>query len=500
MSTPLRIVIAALGGEGGGVLSNWIAATAEREGYISQSTSVAGVAQRTGATIYYVEIFPRAEAEAAGQMPVLSMFPTPGDVDVVICSEIIEAGRMVQRGFVTPDRTTLVASTHRVYGITEKQALGNGAADKTAMMGAASSRAKQFIGFDMQETAREQGSVINAVLFGALAGTQTLPFSREAFEETIRQSGKAVTTNLTTFAAGFERARSEQDNPVVAQVVEFQPQRRVFELPAATTAEGKILLERISGFPAQCQEMIYRGVKKLAHYQDYAYAHEYLDRLTSLSEFEREQTSELTTEVARFLALWMAFEDLPRVAQIKISADRVERFREEVKAEPNQPVGIVEFLHPRVEEFCGVMPDVLGRMFMNSKPLSALLGLFARPRKMRTNGMVGFTLFYLLAKWRRFRRGTLAYKLEHQHIARWFDAVTGAANEDYSLALEVARCGRLIKGYGNTRERGNHSLATILDLLEAGKVAPADVARLRQAAMADDQGLALDSLSNELAA
>jgi Pyruvate/2-oxoacid:ferredoxin oxidoreductase gamma subunit len=119
----IRIVIAALGGEGGGVLGKWIADMAARAGYHTQTTSVPGVAQRTGATIYYIEIFPRTET---GDAPVMSMFPTPGDVDIVICSEIVEAGRMIQRGFVTPDRTTLITSTHRVYGISEKEAMGNG--------------------------------------------------------------------------------------------------------------------------------------------------------------------------------------------------------------------------------------------------------------------------------------------------------------------------------------------------------------------------------------
>ena len=48
-----------------------------------QSTSVPGVAQRTGATIYYLEFFPRAAAERAGREPVMALMPVPGDVDCV---------------------------------------------------------------------------------------------------------------------------------------------------------------------------------------------------------------------------------------------------------------------------------------------------------------------------------------------------------------------------------------------------------------------------------
>jgi len=67
---PLKLTIAALGGQGGGVLADWLIEIAESEGYIAQSTSVPGVAQRTGATIYYLEFFPRTLAEQAGRAPI----------------------------------------------------------------------------------------------------------------------------------------------------------------------------------------------------------------------------------------------------------------------------------------------------------------------------------------------------------------------------------------------------------------------------------------------
>jgi indolepyruvate ferredoxin oxidoreductase, beta subunit len=47
---PITILIAALGGEGGGVLTDWIVAAASQLGFPVQSTSIPGVAQRTGAT------------------------------------------------------------------------------------------------------------------------------------------------------------------------------------------------------------------------------------------------------------------------------------------------------------------------------------------------------------------------------------------------------------------------------------------------------------------
>src|SRR4029453_5737428 len=89
-SQPIKIAILAMGGEGGGVLADWIVDLAEHNGSIGQTTSVPGVAQPTGATIYYVELYPEAQARADGGTPVLALMPLPGDVDVVLASELME--------------------------------------------------------------------------------------------------------------------------------------------------------------------------------------------------------------------------------------------------------------------------------------------------------------------------------------------------------------------------------------------------------------------------
>src|SRR6202158_5418490 len=164
---PITIAVVALGGEGGGVLADWIVDLAQHGGYLAQATSVPGVAQRTGATVYYVERFPKTAAQAAGRDPVLALMPVPGDVDVVLASELMEAARAVERGFVTPDRTMLIASTHRVFAMTEKIALADGRADDAALLAACKEAAKRLVAFDMAALAAATGSVVSAVLFGA---------------------------------------------------------------------------------------------------------------------------------------------------------------------------------------------------------------------------------------------------------------------------------------------------------------------------------------------
>src|ERR1700739_4030271 len=168
-SRAITIAIVAMGGEGGGVLADWIVDLAENSGYLAQTTSVPGVAQRTGSTIYYVELFPEEAARVAGKAPVLALMPVPGEVDVVIASELMEAGRAITRGLVTPDRTTLIASTNRVFSMTERTAMSDGRVDEAALLEGCRNAAKNFYAFDMASLAEATGSVISSVLFGALA-------------------------------------------------------------------------------------------------------------------------------------------------------------------------------------------------------------------------------------------------------------------------------------------------------------------------------------------
>src|SRR5215467_310429 len=146
---PIGVAVLAMGGQGGGVLSDWIVALAEAQGWHAQSTSVPGVAQRTGATLYYIEMLP----PKAGRAPILSLMPAQGEVDIVLATELMEAGRSILRGLVTPDRSTLIASTHRLFTVAEKEKPGDAIADPNAVMEAAGVAAKRIIAFDMETVA-----------------------------------------------------------------------------------------------------------------------------------------------------------------------------------------------------------------------------------------------------------------------------------------------------------------------------------------------------------
>lgn len=476
---PITIAMLALGGQGGGVLTGWLVETAEANGYIAQSTYVAGVAQRTGATVYCVEMFPRESAETAGQLPIFTPYPIPGDVELVIAGELAEAGRAIEKGFVTPNISTLIASSHRVYSMPEKEALGNGIMDLSKLTDVAEKAAKKFVCFDMQQAADDSGSIVSSVLLGAIAASGALPFSRDAFEKTIRMTGKAVEANLRGFAAGYEGVGTP---PASTEPVPEPAE------PAGPN--GAALAARIAAeLPAPVGDIALHGALRALDYQDARYADEYLNRLKAfLAVDSAEQDFALSAEVARQLALQMCYEDTIRVADLKIRRERFERIREQVNAAEDQPMRIVEYFHPRIEEVCDTLPAFLGRTIMNSTLLrKAFSPLFRKGRNITTSSISGFTVLYLLSRLRGMRRSTYRYRKQKQFIDDWLDRVTSAACDDYGYGMAVARCIEIVKGYGETYERGLTRYLATVDR-EHGARSAEDIRRLHQAALADEKG------------
>ncbi len=493
MDKPFKIAIAALGGQGGGVLSGWIVDLGQRCGYIAQSTSVPGVAQRTGATVYYIELFPQKKAEQAGLPPVLSLMPVPGDVDIVLASEVMEAGRALERGIVT-GQTTLIASTHRVYAIGEKIQMGDGREDPAKILEAVTAAAGKVQLADMEACAQESRSIISSVLFGALAGSGSLPFDRTDFEAVIRDLGRAVETNLAGFSAGFEAVTApgaDSDESSADRI------KQLGQLPNGAPAVRPLLSRLSNDLPEPVQPMALLGLEKVVDHSGVDYGQRYLDRLTRIARVEGEGDYVATTATARYLALAMAFEDTIRVADLKTRSSRFARFRQDVVASPDQIVRVTEYMHPRVEEFCDLLPPLVARWVLRSKTLRRIMGfMLGKGRRIPTTSLRGYLPLYLLSSLKFWRPYTYKFRLENDRIEGWLSMIQDTARAQPELAAEIAGLQRLIKGYGETHERGLANYQRLMDLLPVvnGQANPSAALReLRDAALKDEQGSALSS-------
>jgi indolepyruvate ferredoxin oxidoreductase, beta subunit len=484
IARPLSVLIAALGGEGGGLLTDWLVAAATAADLPVQSTSIPGVAQRTGATTYYVEVYPETNASLQGRRPLFALYPTPGAVDVVAATELLEAGRMIENGFVTPDRTTLIAGTHRVYATVEKMQMGDGRFDDTRVLRAAREMAKRSILFDLTADPRTQSQPINAVLLGALAGSGLLPIPRAGLEAAIRDSGIAVEANLAAFALGLDIAARPP--------AEAEPSRR----PAAEALDG-MLAEAARDFPAEAIKLVEEGVRRLVDYQDAAYARLYLDRLARLRASSGSAAAIVLPEAARHLALWMSYEDVIRVAQLKSRPERFDSLRAETRAKPGEPVHITEFFKPGVAELAAVLPPRLGAALEGWARRRGLASGLHLPLRFKSSSISGYVGLRLLAALKGWRRRSHRFAQEQNRIERWLDAMARAAPRAPELAREIALCARLLKGYGDTHARGLANFSAILDrVIEPALTRPdpnlaARVRRVREAALADPEGAAL---------
>jgi indolepyruvate ferredoxin oxidoreductase beta subunit len=444
---PLKILIAALGGEGGGVLTNWIVAAAANLGYPVQSTSIPGVAQRTGATTYYIEIVPTPARELRGRRPVLALTPGIGDIDVLLASELLEAGRAIAGGFVTPDRTLVIASLSRFYTTQEKLAGDDGRFDDSRLIQAIADHAAKSLLTDLDALAKQSGSMINAVLLGALAGSGALPIPVVTFEKAIRDEGTAVEANLRGFRAGLGAAR----DGVYARDTQVPGKRYSPRRPTLEALERDIA----ATMPAEARDTVLEGVRRLTVYQDLKYARLYLDRLARVREAAAHAGGgRLLRETARHLALRMSYEDVVRVAQAKCDPARMGRIAAELAVAPGEPFAVIEFLKPGIEEFCQLLPPSLARPILRMAERRGWLGRVHWPMQVRTTSVGGYLRFRLLAALRPLRPYGHRFREEQALIEEWLDRVVDAIRLSPELAGEIVECARLLKGYGDTFKRG----------------------------------------------
>ena len=456
------------------------------------------MAQRTGATTYYIEILPGGGSTPKGKRPVLALNAAAGEVDVMVASEMLETVRAVQAGYITPDRTLLIASRNRAYTVDEKSAMGDGRLDNERLQAVARKFSRKAIVADVTAAAAAARCQPNAVLLGALAGSDALPISVEAFRAAIEGEGKAVQANLRGFEAGLALAKQGDQRSAPTPEPTTSSARPVGETELEARAR-KLL-------PVVAVGIAVEGVRRLTDYQNDRYAALYLDRLERFAA-RPGADGPLLRELARHLAVRMSFEDTIRVAQLKLKGGRVERLRDESKVSERDLIVVTEFMKPGPEEIFSMLPPALGRAVLR---LVERVGWIEKsfPMKVRTTRFGGFIRLKLLAALRGWRPRTLRYAEEQAWTERWLDLVERTLATDTQAARETVETARLVKGYGETYKRGRHNWDRIAEEVIApflaGELPPAQFAdavlQARLAALADPDGARLGQVIDSVRA
>ncbi len=505
--SPITLLVCALGGEGGGVLTEWLVDVARHAGYPAQATSIPGVAQRTGATTYYIEVFPLPLAQLDGQRPVFSLNPVPGALDALVSSELLETARQIGNGMAAPDRTLVITSSARALTTQERMQPGDGRTDPAGLLELVRAFSREHQMFDMAAIAKQAGTVVSAVMLGAIAGSGLFPFRREDYEAVVENSGgKGADASLRGFAEAFElvsRGRTQRD--YVARV--FGAAAPVGPaVPAGTLAlqAAPPPHPQRDAFPQSVHEMFDLGHARLLEYQGKDYAELYAKRLQQVLAAEREADPHgahgfaTTLEMARWLALWMAFDDIVRVADLKSRASRWQRVQAEAKAGADDLLKVYDHFKPGVPEFAALLPPSLADRLTGWDRRRVARGRqpWAMPLRIGSHSVTGLLALRVLAGLKGLRMRGSRFAAEQSMIEEWLDGVLRGTRRDWTLGYEIALCGRLIKGYGATNERGKENLLHVLRHLADGAVAEdaAEAVRaVREAALADAAGNALDA-------
>lgn len=498
---PVTLLICALGGEGGGVLAEWLAAIARHAGYPAQATSIPGVAQRTGATTYYLEFWPEHERTLAGRRPVFGLTPLPGKLDLLVSSELLETVRQIGHGMASRERTCVIASTARALTTAERMELGDGRWDEAQLAAVVQAHAARHHVLDMARLTREAGTVVSSVMLGCVAASGVLPFARQDYEAVVGAGGGAMAkASLRGFELGYdavERQRAQGD-----AVLELLRPAQPGAAPAVRAQPDTAAIEK--AFPPALRERIGLGHARVIDYQDAAYGQLYLQRLQRLWQAEQAagaSAGEATHEAARWLALWMAFDDIVRVAYLKAVATRRERVRREVKAGDDDLLMVYDHFKPGVPEFAALLPTRWAQRLTRWDAARVARGEqpWARPLKVGTHTVSGMLALRVLASLRWLRRQGGRFAAEQRLIEQWLDGIEQGLRASPALGLEIARCGRLIKGYGSTNERGKDNLLHVLEHLAQSTQLPDParraeaIAAAREAALQDEGGKALDA-------
>jgi indolepyruvate ferredoxin oxidoreductase beta subunit len=317
----------------------------------------------------------------------------------------------------------------------------------------------------------------------------------------IAEGGKGVEASLRGFALAFDAVAGVGAQPAPA------PAPTQAAADPSTGHGARWPADVAAAFPEATHAMLALGHARLLDYQGAAYAALYVQRMSQVLAAERESDRDavhghaITIDTARHLALWMAFDDIVRVADLKTRASRLRRVRAEVKAAEGELLRVHDHFKPGAAEFGALLPARwakaltrwdLARQRAGKDPL-------ALPLKIGTHTVLGFAVLRALASLKWLRRRGQRYAAEQAAIERWLAAIAQGTRTDWALGHQIAECGRLIKGYGATNERGKARLLHVLEhLAQADRFATPQaraeaIRAARVAALADDSGKAFDA-------
>lgn len=455
------VFIAAVGGQGGALFTEWLLAAAHQMSYRAHAVGIPGMSQRGGATSYYVEMAPEESIPELADA-LLSPAPFAGEIDCLVGLELLELGRAVESGY-SSDKTAVIGSTHRDFTILEKLPSYSGHWDEGEVMSMMKRCSESLLTFDARALARTEGLAdrhVNAILLGAVAASKALPFREEAYRLAIKSVGVAPDLNLKAFESGLRHVLAGL--PPLEAIGSGRLRDRTKVQETSNQGGGLPILREV---PAQVngdlRSILEVACERLIDYQDEDYARGYLQRVIEIWSRDNElpqYQGRLTKLYAKHTANLMTYEDPIRVATLKGDPRRLERIRAEHGIEDGQTFRLRERFQPEMEELYGLLPAKLVGLLRPSDKEPAggkekRPGRLTLPVNVKTTSLAGMLVLKVLERLKALRPYSWRRQKEERLLDSYTQTVFEFLDKSYELGCVIAQVGGMMRGYGKVRRR-----------------------------------------------
>ncbi|WHZ10316.1 MAG: Indolepyruvate oxidoreductase subunit IorB II [Burkholderiaceae bacterium] len=159
----------------------------------------------------------------------------------------------------------------------------------------------------------------------AIAGSGLVPVPRDRYESVV-YSGKGAEASLRRFARAYDAVRVPRKHVVSITLLLSDSERITHNIHGLEP-------DLVHRFQAEAHATLALGLQRVRDYQDARCARLYLQRLEQVltaacgADPEAAPGFATTRETARRIAIWMAFDDIVRVADLKRRTNRWDRVR-----------------------------------------------------------------------------------------------------------------------------------------------------------------------------
>jgi indolepyruvate ferredoxin oxidoreductase len=442
LDRPWNTVVTGVGGTGVLTITALVAMAAHIEGKGCATMNQTGLAQKFGAVVSHVRVSASQEDIKAVRIPA-------GEADLLLGCDLVVTSTYEALGKVALGRTHAVVNDAEVPTsafILDPDARFPMDAMKAKVRDEAGDSATFFIDSTRIATQLLGDSIgSNLFLLGYAWQQGLVPVSAAALEEAIELNGVAVRFNKEAFLWG--RRCAHQPERVLALVDKLAP-----EAPARLQQLEDIVADRCA---------------RLTAYQNTAYADQYRQQVEQVRRADPRagEMQSISVEVARNLYKLMAIKDEYEVARLYSDGEFLRKLDQQFEGDYALRFNLAPPLFSKRDPNTGHLTK---REF--GPWMLRVFGALARLRFLRGSALDVFN-------------ATQERRLERQDLADYLallDQLLPTLNDDnYAVALALARLPAKLRGFGHVKDRNRALLALrraeLLDVFHGGTATPVTV-------------------------